>query len=112
VTEVVPITVPKRECKCPECGRPELRRIGKGKPSTHYEYVQPYFRRRVYLRETLSYHCGHAITARAPDRVDDKTRQARQSDRLPRRGARARAQAVFRGPSEQVASGAAADRRL
>lgn len=76
VTEVVPIAVPKDACTCPECGSHELRRVGKGKASTLYEYVQPHFRKRVYLRETLSCRCGHIITARGPDRVGDKTRYA------------------------------------
>jgi transposase len=75
-TEVVPISVPKDECSCPECGNTELRRVGGGKPSTVYDYVQPHFRKRVYRRETLSCRCGHIVTAPAPDRVGDKTRYA------------------------------------
>jgi transposase len=75
-TEVVPILVPKDDCTCPECGNPKLRRVGDGKPSTVYEYVQPHFRRRIYRRETLSCRCGHIVTAPAPDRVGEKTRYA------------------------------------
>ncbi len=48
--------------------------VGEGKSSTVYEYVQPFFRKRVYQRETLSCRCGHIVTAPAPDRVGDKTR--------------------------------------
>ena len=43
--------MPKEACTCPECGATELRRVGKGKPSTVYDYVQPFLRKRVYLRE-------------------------------------------------------------
>lgn len=75
-TEVVPIPVPADECTCPECGNPKLRRVGTGKPSTVYEYVQPHFRRRIYRRETLACRCGHIVTAPAPDRVGEKTRYA------------------------------------
>jgi len=76
VTEIVPVEVPKDACACPDCGRTDLRRVGNGKPSTVYEYVQPHFRKRVYLRETLACRCGYIVTARAPDRVGDKTRYA------------------------------------
>ena len=75
-TEVVVVPVPPDQCTCPECGNVELRRVGDGKPSTVYEYVQPHFRRRVYRRETLSCRCGHIVTAPAPERVGDKTRYA------------------------------------
>jgi transposase len=75
-TEVVPIPVPADECTCPHCGNENLRRVGSGKPSTVYEYVQPHFRRRIYRRETLSCRCGHIVTAPAPDRVGEKTRYA------------------------------------
>jgi transposase len=75
-TEVVPIPVPADKCSCPECGNTKLRRVGGGKPSTVYEYVQPHFRRRLYRRETLSCRCGYIVTASAPDRVGEKTRYA------------------------------------
>src|SRR5690606_24534704 len=44
--------------------------------STLIEYVPGYFRRRIYLRQTLSCRCGCIITAKAPERVGDKTRYA------------------------------------
>lgn len=75
-TEVVPVSVPPDECTCPACGNTELRRVGNGKPSTVYEYVQPHFRKRIYRRETLSCRCGHIVTAPAPTRVGEKTRYA------------------------------------
>lgn len=75
-TEVVAIPVPPDKCTCPECGNPKLRRVGGGKPSTVYAYVQPHFRKRIYQRETLSCHCGHIVTAPAPARVGEKTRYA------------------------------------
>ena len=75
-TEIVPIPVPKDQCTCPKCGAAELRRIGKGKPSTLYDYVQPFFRKRVFLRETLACRCGHVVTAPTPDRMGEKTRYA------------------------------------
>jgi transposase len=73
-TQVVPLPVPKEQCRCPECGNTELRRVGQGKPSTVYEYVQPHFRRKIYRRETLSCRCGYIVTAKAPERVGEKTR--------------------------------------
>lgn len=75
-TEVVQLSVPKDECSCPKCGATALRRVGKGKSSTVFEYVQPYFRKRVYQRETLSCRCGHIVTAKPPARVGEKTRYA------------------------------------
>lgn len=73
-TQLVPIPVPKEQCRCPECGSTELRRVGDGKPSTVYEYVQPHFRKKIYQRETLSCRCGYIVTASAPERVGEKTR--------------------------------------
>jgi transposase len=75
-TEEVAVPVSPDQCTCPECGNTKLRRVGKGKSSTLYEYVQPHFRRRIYHRETLACRCGHIITAPAPDRVGEKTRYA------------------------------------
>lgn len=75
-TEIVPVPVPPDQCTCPECGNTELRRVGAGKPSTVYEYVQPHFRKRIYRRETLTCRCGHIVTAPAPGRVGEKTRYA------------------------------------
>ena len=75
-TEIVPVPVPPDQCTCPECGNTELRRVGAGKPSAVYEYVQPHFRKRIYRRETLTCRCGHIVTAPAPGRVGEKTRYA------------------------------------
>jgi transposase len=75
-TETIPVAVPPDQCSCPQCGATELRRVGNGKPSTVYDYVQPFFRKRIYLRETLACRCGHIVTAKAPDRVGEKTRYA------------------------------------
>jgi transposase len=75
-TDVVPLPVPPDQRACAACGHSDLRRVGDGKPSTVYEYVQPHFRKRVYRRETLACRCGHIVTAPAPDRVGDKTRYA------------------------------------
>jgi transposase len=76
-TENIPVPVPKDQaCGCPKCGSAELRRVGKGKSSTVYEYVQPHFRKRVFHRETLACRCGHIVTAPAPERVGEKTRYA------------------------------------
>lgn len=71
--EKVPVASEARRCKC---GSSELREVGDGKPSTVIEYVPGYFRRRIYLRQTLSCRCGCIITAKAPDRVGEKTRYA------------------------------------
>jgi transposase len=76
-TENIRVPVPKDQaCGCPKCGAAELRRVGRGKSSTVYEYVQPHFRKRVFHRETLACRCGHIVTAPAPDRVGEKTRYA------------------------------------
>lgn len=63
-------------CACDKCGSTELREIGHGKPSTTYEHVSAHFRKRVHLRQTLSCTCGHIMTAKAPERMGDKTRYA------------------------------------
>ena len=73
-TEHVAVPVPDVDRRCPSCASEKLRTVGEGKSSTVYEYVQPFFRKRVYQRETLSCRCGHIVTAPAPDRVGDKTR--------------------------------------
>ena len=75
-TEIVQVPVPPEQCTCPACGNTELRSVGDGKPSTVYDFVQPYFRKRIYRRQTLACRCGHIITAPAPDRVGEKTRYA------------------------------------
>lgn len=75
-TENIPVPLPPEAHTCPECGNEKLRPVGKGKPSTVWQYVQPFFRKRVYWRETRSCRCGHIATAPAPDRMGDKTRYA------------------------------------
>jgi len=75
-TEITPVAVPPEDRSCRACGSDELRQVGKGKPSTLIEYVPGYFRRRVFLRETLSCRCGAMVTAPAPARVGEKTRYA------------------------------------
>jgi len=75
-TEVIPVPVPPEACKCPECGKDQMRSVGEGKPSTIYDYVPGYFRRRIFMRQTLSCRCGHIVTAPAPDRVAEKVRYA------------------------------------
>ena len=74
VTEVVSVPVPPEQCQCPVCGAGQLRPIGPGKPSSVYEYVPGYFRRRLYVRETLGCTCGgHIVTAPCPEKSTDKT---------------------------------------
>ena len=76
-TEIVAVPVPPDGCRCPNCGGNEkLRNVGFGKPSTVYEYVPGYFRRRIFQRQTLACRCGYIVTAPAPDRVAEKTRYA------------------------------------
>jgi transposase len=66
--------VPETERACPKCGNEELRNVGDGKPSTVYEYVPGYFRRRIYRRETLSCRCGeYIINAPCPEKTTDRT---------------------------------------
>src|SRR5690606_19351323 len=74
-TEVVHVPVPPEACKCPRCGSDELRCAG-SKPSTDYEYIPSYFRRRIIKRETRSCVCGYIVTAPPPVRVSEKTRYA------------------------------------
>ncbi|MEZ4222535.1 MAG: IS66 family transposase [Polyangiaceae bacterium] len=75
-SETIPVPVPPQLCRCPECGNDKLRRVGKGKPSTVYEWIPGRFRRRIFQRETLSCRCGFIVTAPAPERVGEKTRYA------------------------------------
>lgn len=76
-SEIVAVPVPPADCECPTCGGDaKLRNVGFGKPSTVYEYVAGYFRRRIFQRQTLACRCGYIVTAPAPDRVADKTRYA------------------------------------
>jgi transposase len=74
VTETVELKVPDAERTCPHCQNAELRSVGTGKPSTVFEYVPGYFRRRIFRRETLSCRCGqYIVNAPAPERTTDKT---------------------------------------
>jgi transposase len=74
VTETVELKVPAAERACPHCRSTELRSVGSGKPSTVFEYIPGYFRRRMFRRETLSCRCGqYIVNAPAPERVTDKT---------------------------------------
>ena len=76
-TVIVPVPVPPDACTCPTCGGDKvLRNVGFGKPSTVYEYVPGYLRRRIFQRQTLACRCGYIVTAPAPDRVAEKTRYA------------------------------------
>jgi transposase len=73
-TETVELKVPDAERSCPKCGNAELRSVGDGKPSTVYEYVPGYFRRRIYRRETLSCRCGeYIVNAPSPEKTTDRT---------------------------------------
>jgi transposase len=73
-TEVVDVKVPATEHYCPQCGGGEFAPLGKGKASAVTEYVQGYFRKRIFRRETLACACGqHVITAAVPDKVVDRT---------------------------------------
>jgi transposase len=71
-TEITPVPVTDREC--PKCDG-TLQPVG-SKPSVVWEYVQPFFRKRVYERQTVACTCGHITTAKPPDRMGDKTRYA------------------------------------
>ena len=63
-TEIIDVPVPPEACKCPRCGGDDvLRRVG-SKPSTVYEYVPSYFRRRIFNRETRSCTCGYIVLRR------------------------------------------------
>jgi transposase len=74
VTETVESKVPHDQRQCPKCGREDLKTIGEGKPSTTYEYVPGYFRKRVCRRETLACACGeYIVNAPGPERTTDKT---------------------------------------
>jgi transposase len=72
--EVEKALVPPEQCSCPKCGNTRLREVGRGTPSTTFDYVPGYFRKRTLLRQTLSCRCGHIVTAPGPDRVGEKTR--------------------------------------
>lgn len=75
-TVIEQLPVPPSACACDACGNTELREVGKGKPSTIYEYIPPSFQKVVLMRQTLACKCGRLITAEAPARVGEKTRYA------------------------------------
>lgn len=73
-TEVVDVPVPAADRHCPQCGGNDFAKLGEGKPSSVTDYVQGYFRKRIFQRETLACRCGqHVVTAPVPDKVFDKT---------------------------------------
>ena len=77
VTETEPIPVAPEACRCPKCGEAELDVVGEGTESSLIDYVQGYFRKKKFLRETKSCRCGqYIVTAAAPDRVGEGTRYA------------------------------------
>ena len=73
-TETFDVKVPPSDRHCPECGGDAFAKLGGGKPSSVTEYIQGYFRKRIFRRETLACRCGqHVVTAPVPDKVFDKT---------------------------------------
>lgn len=73
-TEVVDVKVPATERHCPACGGEDFAALGDGKPSSVTEYIQGYFRKRIFRREVLACSCGqHVVTAPVPDKVVDRT---------------------------------------
>jgi transposase len=74
-TEREACRVPDDQRQCSKCGNTELGQVGAGKETTIFDYVPGYFRRRVYVRETLSCPCGqYIVTAPGPEKVDEKVR--------------------------------------
>ena len=68
-TDTVPVPVPEAQRCCPHCANRDLRPVGEGTTTCIYDYVQAHFRRRQYVRETLSCRCGqYIVTAPAPER--------------------------------------------
>jgi len=73
-TETVDVKVVAADCRCPHCKGDAFATFGDGKTSSVTEYVQGYFRKRIFRRETLACSCGqHIITAPVPDKVFDRT---------------------------------------
>ena len=73
-TETVDVDVPAADRHCPHCNGGNFAAVGDGKTSSVTEYVQGYFRKRIFRRETLACSCGqHVITAPLPDKVFDRT---------------------------------------
>jgi transposase len=76
-TVLEPIPVPDADKVCTLCGGTEFRPVGDGKTCDILEYVQPHFRRRRLVRETIACRCGGCVlTAPAPQRWSDKCRYA------------------------------------
>lgn len=73
-TETADVKVPATDRHCPHCNGDDFATVGDGKTSSVTEYVQGYFRKRIFRRETLACSCGqHVITAPVPDKVFDRT---------------------------------------
>jgi len=73
-TETVDVKVPATDRHCPRCNGDDFATVGDGKTSSVTEYVQGYFRKRIFRRETLACSCGqHVVTAPVPDKVFDRT---------------------------------------
>jgi len=76
-TVVEPTPVPEADKVCTLCDGTDFRPVGEGKSCDILEYVQPHFRRRRLVRETLACRCGgYVVTAPAPPRWSTKTRYA------------------------------------
>lgn len=73
-TDIVPTPVPAEQRSCSKCGKDELKAVGDGAPSVVYDYVAAHFRKRIYLRETLSCTCGdYIVTAPCPEKLIDRS---------------------------------------
>jgi transposase len=74
-TEDINVPVPPDLLKCPVCANGgTFREVGSGTPSSVWEYVPGYFRRRCFHRQTMACTCGqHIVTAPVPDKVFDRT---------------------------------------
>lgn len=73
-TETVDVKVPTADRHCPHCNGDDFATVGDDKTSSVTEYVQGYFRKRIFRRETLACSCGqHVISAPVPDKVFDRT---------------------------------------
>lgn len=69
--------VPTGQRQCPQCGRTDLKPLGKGKDSVIYEYVPARFVAHRHVRETLACACGgHVVTAEGPTKWVEKSQYA------------------------------------
>ena len=76
-TVVEEIAVPAAEKHCAVCGDTAFTKFSAGKTSEVVSYVQGYFRKVVYHRETCKCQCGKTlVTAPAPARWSSKTKYA------------------------------------